>query len=345
MLNKTETKKRSRLAYEILGYFAATAAISIFFFGFLSVTADSIVISFCDSNNIEFTETQQWAVDLWIKGISQACAATIFVLLLLFLIGQKLSYLNEITQGIEALQKHRMDYQIPVEGNNELTELAESINFLSRTERELQLKESLMREEREGLIRALSHDIRTPLTAILSYTEYMKSKDNWNSDELNQFFSMTQQKAEQIKELTGRLLDGSRTLEKIEDGKFFMEQLAEEWVYSIEEGFECVVDMSRCGSFAAELDVQEMRRIFDNLASNVMKYADHASPVEMKIFREEDRLCISQSNMICEPSATVESSKIGLQSIEKIAQQYGGAVSSHSEEGRFTVTIKLMKII
>ena len=70
----------------------------------------------------------------WIGAISFAAATGIFIVLFLVLIGQKLSYLRDITAGIEALTAHRLNYQIPVRYNNEFTQLAKSINeksFLS----------------------------------------------------------------------------------------------------------------------------------------------------------------------------------------------------------------------
>ncbi len=79
-------------------------------------------------------------------------------------------------------------------------------------------------------------------------------------------------KGQQIKALTDRLLDsGSRDLETIEDGKLLMEQLAGEWEEILENTFPCIVDTKNCPAFYGSFDIQELRRIFDNLASNVEK--------------------------------------------------------------------------
>lgn len=81
---------------------------------------------------------------------------------------------------MEALRTHRMDFTMPIEGDNELKELAESINFLSETERRLRQLETELQAEKEQLIRDLSHDIRTPLTAMLSYSDYLGGKRHWS---------------------------------------------------------------------------------------------------------------------------------------------------------------------
>jgi len=169
---------RKKLTHEILGLFGATTVIAVFFYGFLSMTANSIAEAYILERNLTPTESQEWILDFGIPSISFIMAALLFVFLFLFLTGQRLGYVRVLISGIEALRTHRMDYEIPIEWNNELTELAESINYLARTEKELQIKENLLKEEREGFIRAMSHDIRTPLTVIKGYFEYMQKYED-----------------------------------------------------------------------------------------------------------------------------------------------------------------------
>ena len=105
---------------------------------------------------------------------------------------------------------------MPIEGDNELKELAESINFLSETERRLRQLETELQAEKEQLIRDLSHDIRTPLTAMLSYSDYLGRKETLEQEEVQEYIALVQRKGQQIKALTDRLLDsGSRDLETL----------------------------------------------------------------------------------------------------------------------------------
>lgn len=131
---------------------------------------------------------------------------------------------------VDALRTHRLEDTIPLREANELTELAEHINFLSETERRLRQQEMALQAERERMIRDLSHDIRTPLTAILSYSDYMSRKDGYTDAELREYFSLVRKKAAQMKDMTDRLLEGSkRNVEPVENGRLLMEQLAGEW--------------------------------------------------------------------------------------------------------------------
>ena len=336
-------QKRRQLSREILGLFGVTAIVAVSFFGFLIAAAKSVVASYCYRMDLVLGELQEWTLNSWIYSVSFVAAVIVFVVLFLFLVGQKIAYLTDIIKGIEALHTHRMDYQIPIEGNNEFTELAERINYLAKAERELQEKESQMKAEREDLIRALSHDIRTPLTAIMSYSEYMQQKVGAvDSKEFEEYVFLMKQKAGQIKTLTDRLLDGDRcSPEWIENGRFLMEQLVDEWSDLIGDTYTCEIDMSECGDFSGQFDIAELRRIFDNLASNVEKYADPGQPVWMSVSAAEGILRIKQGNTCNVYTEAVESYGIGIGSIRRIAANYDGEVDVSQDESRFKIVIRL----
>lgn len=292
MLNK---RKISR---EILGLTGISFVISAFFYGFIRTMANSVVLSYCDNMAIVLSESQEWEIGNLIKNVSGVAAVIIFVVLFLFLVGEKIE--NAV--------------------------------------HELQMKEKSLYEERENLYRSLSHDIRTPLTTILSYSEYMKEKIEEES--MHEYITRVQRKAEQIKNLTDQLLDGGvRNLGKIENGKFLMQQLADEWETALENNFQCEIDMNNCPDFAGEFDVREMRRIFDNLVSNVEKYADESKGVRLGISEKEECLVIKQENMIKKELQNVESRGIGITSIKRIVENYGGEVLVNKEDDRFTIEI------
>lgn len=293
----------------------------------------------------------EWTVDNWIQNVSLGASVLIAVVLLLFLVGKKIAYLKKIILGVEALRTHRMDYKIPLEGNNEFTELAETINYLSKTELELKEKEERLQSEKENFIRSLSHDIRTPLTSILSYSEYMNSKDTITSDEVKEYASLIQKKAQQIKTLTDQLLDGqNHTPEHFENGRFLFEQLAEEWETSLEDDFHYEIDFTECQEFSGEFDVLELQRIFDNLSSNIEKYADANHTVTLKFSTiktsvNEKQLIIEQKNVCKTDTSTAESNKIGLENIRRITSRYNGDIHTNLTSEEFIIQIIFRNII
>ena len=130
----------------------------------------------------------------------------------------------------------------------------------------------------------------------------------------------------------------------MEDGSFLMEQLVDEWATELEEDYTLEISLKECPDFSGEFDVQELRRIFDNLASNIRKYAEESAPVSLCAKEKDGRLCIVQSNACKQGTEDVESTKIGIASIRKITEQYGGTATVFYTEQNFSIEITLCKI-
>ena len=330
MLTNENGRKTKRLSREILGLLLITAVIALFFWGFLYLTANSISETYFAERNLQPSEGQWLTLRAWIRSVSLLSTVILFLVLFLFLLGQKLAYLREIIQGVDALRTHRLEDTIPLREANELTE------------RRLRQQEMALQAERERMIRDLSHDIRTPLTAILSYSDYMSRKDGYTDAELREYFSLVRKKAAQMKDMTDRLLEGSkRNVEPVENGRLLMEQLAGEWEEILEDSFSCEISMEKCTDFRAEWDMQEILRIFDNLSSNVEKYADSGHPVLLQMDRGVDTLRILQKNAVRQTAQKIESNQIGLESIRRITAGYGGAVTVSLDEKQFQIEITL----
>ena len=335
-------KKRSRLSFEILGLFAVCLAVAIVLYFFLAYCGVALVEDYCWSNDITLGEEELYRIDTFVFSVSLLFSVGFFVVLFLLLFGDKLSYIRAITKGVDALQRGEHGYKLPIEGNNELTLLAEEINYLSESERKMKEKEKALNDEREELIRTLSHDIRTPLTSMMSYTELLSAKESLTSEEQREYLALVRKKSAQIKELTDILLDGgNRTIECFENAKILFEQLAGELAEVLESDFKIEVDLSGCPAFSGSFDVQDMRRIFDNLISNIQKYADHEAVVELVIEKKQQGLVIRQKNAVREAEEPAESFRMGISSIRRIANRYGGSVSVHDGDGIFEITVTL----
>lgn len=202
----------------------------------------------------------------------------------------------------------------------------------------------MLNEEKEQFIRALSHDIRTPLTSIMAYSELLTGANTVDPQEQTRYLELIQHKAGQIKDMTDILLDGSkRNPEYFEDARLLIEQLTAEFEEMLEDGFSIEASLD-CPAFPGTFDVQELRRIFDNLVSNVQKYADPDRPVKISISLEGVQLLIRQENAVRERIAPADGYQIGLRSIQRIAQNYAGQVDVQKDDAAFAITITLSVI-
>jgi len=156
------------------------------------------------------------------------------------------------------------------------------------------------------------------------------------------YLQMIRKKAEQIRDLTGLLLDADkRNPEYFADAHLLMEQLAAEFEEDLEEQFDVHTHLTDGLSFPGTFDVQELRRIFDNLSSNVQKYADPKHPVRLNISADKEGLYIAQTNSISASTEQKDSYKLGINSIRRIAQNYGGRVSVLQDAENYSITIIL----
>jgi len=205
-----KTKKRRKLSLEILSVFAVCFALSVVLFSFLFFFTTAAVEEYLFYNGIHLDDVRFYGMENTVFGIAIVVSAVFFVIMFFALFGEKLAYIRTITNGVSALQRGEFGRKIEIEGNNELTRLAETVNYLSETEQKIKEKERRLNEEKEELIRTLSHDIRTPLTSVISYTELMKSKESISPEEQREYFELVAKKTALIKELTDILLDGGR---------------------------------------------------------------------------------------------------------------------------------------
>lgn len=334
--------KYKKLSQELLGLLCISASVSGIFYSIVTLMVRSIASGYYINQGFSSYEVTMQIINItpWIGNISLIASVFLFVFLFLFLTGQKLLYLDDIIQGVEMLRTNHMAHKVPIEGNNELTKLAESINYLARVERELKEKEENMKQEREALIRALSHDIRTPLTSILSYTEYLNKNAKAYPEEIREYLSLMNKKGMQIKLLTNQLLDKSeRKLIFIENGRFLIEQLAYDFEETVGEDYPCEINIHNCPSFTGEYCIQDFQRISDNLISNIHKYAKKGAPVVLAFYEEDNYLVLRQKNEKHSPHPATESYKIGLESIRRIVEGFGGSIQVFDLEDTFEIII------
>lgn len=341
-----QIKKRRKLSFEILIIVAICFSLSLLLYLLVAHFAPRLVEDHCFYNDIVLDEYELYRLDVTMYSAGVAVSVMFFIAMFFILFGERLAYIRKITAGVDALRNGDLGDQVELVGNNELTELAEAVNYLSQSEQKIKETEKRSKEEREELIRTLSHDIRTPLTSIMSYTELLSAKESLTAEEQQEYLSLVRKRSAQIKELTDILLDGGkREVEPFEDARLLFEQLADEFEGELEDDLKLLmIDISSLTAFSGRFDVSELRRIFDNLISNIQKYAEPTEAVELSISKTDSGIVIRQSNDIKKDKQPSESYKMGINSIRRIAQHYDGRVEVSENDGKFEIMITLSNI-
>ena len=267
--------------------------------------------------------------------------------LFFFLSSRKIiRYILLLSGEIQAMEGGDLDHAITIQGDDELALLATSLDGLRLTLRQQQAEEAQAAAKVKSLITEMSHDLRTPLTTLLLYTEILRHHKYETEAQQDEYLAKIDGKARQIKQLSDNLFEYALvtrdTVVQLDAparfSQIFEEPLAEMVEMLQQRGFACALEL---GSEDVLLTVraQYIRRILDNIGSNLIKYADPARPIEVRFLRQEGRAGLVLRNHVLPAPPAVESTKVGLTSIETMMDKMHADCKIEQENEQFTMTL------
>lgn len=239
-----------------------------------------------------------------------------------------------------------MNYSITVMGRDELAQLAEGLDsmrqsFLRQTEQEKQLTLANQR-----MITEMSHDLRTPLTSIMLYTEILLKNKCENDEQKISYIRKIDRKARRLKQLSDHLFEyalitGEEEV-KLEEPRLltsvFYDLLSETVSYLEQQGFHVALNFTWEQCYI-RTNPNYIVRIFDNLTSNIVKYAELSEPVRIRDAHSGHSVGIMVGNRKKVLNRKIESNRIGLQNIQKMMEKMGGRAVVEQNVQDFEVTL------
>ncbi len=271
----------------------------------------------------------------------------IFFSLFLILIKRRLNCINKLAQDIKILESGNMNYPVYVHGNDELSMLAKSIDDMRLAIIERTKSESEAIAANRELITSLSHDLRTPLSKQIGYLDIIEYKKYEDEAHLQHYLQKIKEKAYQIKDMSDKLFkhfltfDYEDEIPEIISGDEFLNQLFFEQSYLFEsQGFIPKVAYIQ-EKFDMNVSANDICRVFDNLFSNIKKYAEPSDPIVFSHKIDNGKIEISIANSCREDSKKVESTNFGLNITRKLLSKNGGALRTKNEHDIFTAVVIL----
>ena len=129
------SNKKHKLSYEILGIVGICTLVVVLLFLTLSNLTLGLIEEYLFHNDIIITDDEYFNLDKTIISGSLIISLIVFILLFILLFKNKLIYIKELMNSINELSKGNYDVNIKIKGNNELSDLAKSINYLSKSEK------------------------------------------------------------------------------------------------------------------------------------------------------------------------------------------------------------------
>lgn len=219
------------------------------------------------------------------------------ILIGIFLYNQK-RQLEEIVEGIEKIRQGDSKYRIDTTGlKGENYRLATAVNSIGMGIR--QAVETSMKDEKmkTDLITNVSHDIKTPLTSIITYVDLLKREKITEQRILN-YLDILDSKSQRLKQLIDDLVEAS----KISSGNISLQLEIIDFVQLVKQALgefdEKLNDKQLQLVFKApaepmyvEADSSHLWRVMENLMSNACKYSLSGTRiyVEMEVKEKEGR--------------------------------------------------------
>jgi len=278
------------------------------------------------------------------NALSFALAMLLFILLYIRSNRELIRYIIRLGEDVQILEGGDLDYEVRVEGNDELTDLAKSMNRMRESFRNQLITEQELRQTSSKLISEMSHDLRTPLTGLMLYTEILKSGKYRDEAELKEYLDKIDAKSRLMKQLSDNIFEYAI------ENRIDNDSRQMDFEPAISEIITDITGELEASGFRVETDLEwkpvkiQIRedligRISGNIVSNIIKYADRSAPVFIETIYDGEYCGVSIINAVAENGSNPDSHGIGLESIKSMMKYRGGMCSAEQTEDAFEVIL------
>lgn len=278
------------------------------------------------------------------NALSFVLAMLLFILLYIRSNRELIRYIIRLGEDVQILEGGDLDYEVRVEGNDELTDLAKSMNRMRESFRDQLITEQELRQTSSKLISEMSHDLRTPLTGLMLYTEILKSGRYKDDAELNDYLGKIDAKARLMKQLSDNIFEYAI------ENRIDNDSRQMDFEPAISEVIMDITGELEASGFRVETDLEwkpvkiRLRedligRISGNIVSNIIKYADRSAPVFIETIYDGEYCGVSIINAVVENGSDPDGHGIGLESVKSMMKNMGGICKAEQTEEAFEVIL------
>ncbi len=240
--------------------------------------------------------------------------------------------------------------------DKDMRALADSVNKQLKLLRSEHLRYDQGNTELVNAITNISHDLRTPLTAILGYLDLINKTDDEAKKE--EYLGIISERAEMMKQLTEELFKYSVVISQ-ENGEqqeeVYVNQLLEESLAGFfpaltQKGITPDINITH-KRVIRTLNKSALSRIFSNLLTNAVKYSGGDLSVslsedgEIRFSNTAKGLSAVSVEQLFDRFYTVETARnstgLGLSIAKTLVQRMGGSITAEYENDKLTIIIRL----
>ena len=272
-----------------------------------------------------------------------------------------LSPLNKLQEATKQIKAGNLDFTLDVDADDEIGELCNDFEEMRMRLRENAEEKVQYDKESKELISNISHDLKTPITAIKGYVEGIHDGVASSPEKLDKYIRTIYNKANDMDRLIDELTFYSKidtnkipyTFTKINVAQYFKDCIEEVGLdmeaRGIELGYFNYVDED----VVVIADAEQMKRVINNIISNSIKYLDKKKGIinirikdvgdfiQVEIEDNGKGIAAKDLSNIFDRFYRTDSSRnssqggsgIGLSIVRKIIEDHGGRIWATSKEG------------
>lgn len=271
---------------------------------------------------------------------------------------------NRVFNQTNALATGEEQPDLPVQGRGSISRLSQSLNILKhgvKSSRNAQLKSERLKTE---LITNVSHDLRTPLTSIITYNDLLRKSDV-SDEERQDYLAIIDRKAKRLKRLIDDLFDASKMASgaiELHKTKVNLNELLTQALAEYDEAIQQSKLNFRIKTpdegISVIVDGQKLWRVFDNMIGNILKYSMEATRVYITLEVKNGEAMATFKNITKyelgdnvdelferfkrgDASRHTEGSGLGLAIAKSIIDLHGGVFDLDLDGDLFKVMIRL----
>lgn len=294
----------------------------------------------------------------WVLPIAAVTAVVLFYVL------RQAGNLNRLLAAAREYAAGRTVGDVPVKGRSVMAELADHWNKMRRSAEASRASEARSERFKTELITNVSHDLRTPLTSVISYVDLLKNPD-LSEEERASYIAIIDQKSKRLKALIDDLFEATKMAsgsvelnrERVDLVQLIEQALAESGAKDGATGIEFRVKLPKYPVIAF-VDGQKMWRVFDNLISNIIRYSLEGTRAYIALERADGKAEIAFKNVAKyelgdnvdellerfkrgDASRHTEGSGLGLAIAKSIVDLHGGTFALEVDGDLFKVKVLL----
>ncbi len=204
--------------------------------------------------------------------------------------------LSLVRSGVQKVKDGNLEHRINLSQGKMLYGLAQDINTMSDGLQKAVEKELQAERLKTELITNVSHDLKTPLTSIINYSDLL-TREELTPDYANDYAKVLKDKSEKLKQLTSDLFEISKVQSgniEVQKEALQVKELIMQAIAEYEEKFKEAELSIRVSAVPDDLyifsDGKKMARVLENLVVNILKYAQPQTRVYVDVL-EHDGKC------------------------------------------------------